>query len=51
MFVAISWPQTLISQLFRPGLILRAAPVFTAWLFLHGSHFFLYGIKSPNASL
>ena len=43
MFMAISWPPPLISELFSPRL-LRVAPLFTAWLFLHGcidilSHF------------
>ena len=33
---------------FSPRL-LRVAQFFTAWLFLHGSHF-LYDTKGPNAS-
>jgi len=45
-FLAVTFDFTT----FSPNL-LRDAPVFTAWLFLQGSHFFLYGIKGPNASL
>ena len=50
IFVVISWLPPLISQYFSLRL-LRAKPVFSAWLFLHGVHFFLYGIKGLNSSL
>ena len=35
IIAAISWPSPLISQLFSPWLF-KAAPFFTAWLFLCG---------------
>ena len=47
IIAAISWPPPLISQLFSPRLF-KAAPFFTAWLFLCGFHFFLYFIRPQN---
>ena len=49
MFVVISWPPPLISQLFSPRLF-RAVPVFTAWLvlhryILHGKKWFLHSLS------
>ena len=35
IIAAICWPPPLISQLFSPRLF-KAAPFFTAWLFLYG---------------
>ena len=36
IIAAISWPPPLILQLFSPRLFFKAAPFFTAWLFLCG---------------
>ena len=45
IIAAISWPPTLISQLFSPR-IFKAALFFTAWLFLSGFYFFFVFSKS-----
>ena len=49
IIAVILWQPPLISQLFHPG-FLKAAPFYTAWLFLCGFHFFLLFKYIPKAN-